>query len=82
MICADDKNECFPKARAFHLFLRNYVCNFVKDVAASAKSNKCLSFSSICKTFPMSANVICMLLKDGFTSRVRNSKNACLRDTE
>lgn len=58
------------------------MCNFVKDVAVSGKSNKCLNFSSICKTFPMSSNVICMLLKDDFTNLVQNSKNACLRDTE
>ena len=56
------------------------MCNFVKDVAVS--ENKCLSFSSICKTFLMSSNVICMLLKDDFTNLVQNSKNACLRDTE
>lgn len=73
----------FKGSNAFQeLFLeKNYTCNFLKDAAVSGKSNKCLSFSSIC-TFPMSANVICMLLKDGFTSRVQNSKNACLRDTE
>lgn len=53
----------------------------MRDVAVNTKSNKRLSFSFICKTFPMSANVICMLLKDGF-SCVQNSRNACLRDTE